>query len=335
LVNISFHSFALSPRISTQAWGHPDLHARVTDISWDGVCGELIQPVSKEQASNDISSVVHNVPIVSRPEEAAAYLATLQPSIVRNIPLASHLLGEHHLYTMLAACQVGITLGMSTEEVQQALINLAPMPGRLNPLPGVYDSRLLDDTHNASPASMLAGLATLDALTPATGRRIAVLGDMLNLGYYQEEAHRELGQQIPGFVDYLITHGEQAALIAETAKQAGMGSTHIITTSTHEDAAQIVRNILEQPRDLSRQPNERDLSPSVGAAIHRVPFGYCARGVVRDVVLVKGSEETRMERVTEMLMARPWEASEKLVRQAPGWKKDYLSTCRSSHLGRN
>jgi alanine racemase len=320
LGNITFHSFALSSRISTQAGAHPDLHACVTDISWDGVCGELIQPVSKEQASNDISSNVRNVPIVSRPEEAAAYLATLQPRDVRNIPLVSHLLGEHHLYTMLTACQIGITLGMSMEEVQQALVNVVPMPGRLNPLPGVCDSRLLDDTHNASPASMLAGLATLDALTPATGRRIAVLGDMLNLGYYQEKAHRELGQQIPDFVDYLITHGESAALIAEAAKQVGMDSAHIITTSTHEDAAQIVRSLLEQSRDLSQQPNEgpefpSNHSPSVGAAIDG------PRGVMQDVVLVKGSEETRMERVTEMLMARPWEASEKLVRQAPGWKK--------------
>ncbi len=332
LTNINFHSFTLSPHTSTQAGVNADLHARITHISWDGVRGELIQPVGKEQTSN----VVRNVPLASRPKEAAAYLATLQPSVNHNKPLASHLLGEHHLYTMLAAYQVGTTLGMSTEQVQQALINVTPMPGRLNPLPGICDSCLLDDTHNASPVSMLAGLATLDALTPATGRRIAVLGDMLNLGYYQEEAHHELGQQVPGFVDYLITHGEQAALIAEAAQQAGMDNAHVITTSTHEDAAQIVRHILEQPRNPvpqnsspSQQPIERDLSPSVGAAIHcaldhpvqQISSLAQQENLIQDVVLIKGSEETRMERVPEMLMARPWEASEKLVRQAPGWKK--------------
>src|SRR5205807_1927775 len=158
--NITFHSFMLAPGISTQAGVNANLHASVTHIGWDGVCGELIQPVSIGQTSDDVSSVVRNVPLASHPEEAVAYLATLQPSL--NIPLTSHLLGEHHLYTMLAAYQVGITLSMSTQEVQQALINVTPMPGRLNPLPGICDSRLLDDTHNASPVSMYAGLVTLD-----------------------------------------------------------------------------------------------------------------------------------------------------------------------------
>jgi alanine racemase len=314
--NITFHSFTLSPGIVNQAGIDANLQATVTHIGWDGLQGELIQPTSKD-----------DLPLVSHPEEAVSYLATLESNTVHNIPLTSQLLGEHHLYTMLAAYQIGTTLGMSTEEVQQALRAVTPMPGRLNPLPGVCDSRLLDDTHNASPASMFAGLLTLDALTPTTGRRIAVLGDMLNLGNYQEDAHRELGRRVPNFVDYLITHGERAALIAESARKAGMDSTHIITTSTYEDAAQAVRHILEQSgtcyeRDKSspyKSGNEllgnsrstSDLS-SVGTAIHKI---------AQNVVLIKGSEETRMERVTEILMACPWEAPAKLVRQAPGWKK--------------
>jgi UDP-N-acetylmuramyl pentapeptide synthase len=99
---------------------------------------------------------------------------------------------------------------------------------------------------------MFAAPLTLDALTLAPGRRIAVLGEMLNMGHYQEEVHRELGRLVPGFVDYLITCGEYAAFIAETAQQVGMDSTHILTTSTPEDAAQIVRHILEQSRDFVR-----------------------------------------------------------------------------------
>src|SRR5439155_22891473 len=98
--NITFHSFTLSPRISTQVGVNDDLHACITHIGWDGVCGELIQPVSEDQTSDDISSVIRNVPLVSHPEEAAAYLATLQPSVVHTISLTSHLLGEHHMYTI-------------------------------------------------------------------------------------------------------------------------------------------------------------------------------------------------------------------------------------------
>jgi alanine racemase len=209
------------------------------------------------------------------------------------IQLSSHLLGTHHVATMLAAYQVARQCGMRTEEIQHALTNVHPMPGRLNPLPGVYGSKLLDDTHNAAPASVLAGLATLSALTPAKGQRIAVLGDMLGLGNYEEEAHRNIGYAVPGHVDYLITRGERAALIAESARHAGMASSQIIVTSTHEDTAQAVRHLLER-------------KASAGAGT---------------VVLLKGSEEMRMERVTELLMVSPGQAPEQLVRQTPGWKQ--------------
>jgi Alr-MurF fusion protein len=216
--------------------------------------------------------------------------------------LASHLLGEHHLSTMLAAYQVARMLGMSTDEIEQALQTLMPLPGRLNPLPGVQNARLLDDTHNASPASVIAGLQTLNRLTPTNGKRIAVLGDMSNLGAYEEEAHHKVGVQAASLVDYLVTRGERAALIAEAAQQAGLAGTKIIMTSNYEDAAQAVRNILASSTKTAPQGDTADLQ-------------------CHDVVLIKGSEETRMERVTELLMARSWETSEKLVRQTPGWKK--------------
>jgi alanine racemase len=216
--------------------------------------------------------------------------------------LASHLLGEHYLSTMLVAFQVAHMLGMSANEIEQALQTLMPLPGRLNPLPGVHNARLLDDTHNASPASVIAGLQTLNRLTSTNGKRIAVLGDMNNLGEYEEEAHHVVGLHAAPLVDYLVTRGERAALIAEAAQQAGLASTHIIMTSTYEDAAQAVRTILHSSTKMDTQNDAADQQ------------SY-------DVVLIKGSEETRMERVTEMLMARSWEASEKLVRQTPGWKK--------------
>ena len=217
-------------------------------------------------------------------------------------PFASHLLGEHHLATMFAAFQIGLDNGMTIEELQSALATLSPMPGRLNPLPGIHSSILLDDTHNAAPASVSAGLRTLGVITHTpteriSGRRIAVLGDMMQLGEYEEEAHRTAGREAARFADYLVIRGEWAAIIAEEAQKAGLAREHITITSTHEDAAQAVRTILEQKKTQT-QP---------------------------DVVLIKGSEPTRMERVTELLMARPWEASEKLVRQTPAWKQIVVS----------
>jgi len=222
--------------------------------------------------------------------------------------LASRLLGVHHVSTMLAAYTVGRLCGLPDEEVQYAVAKLGPLPGRLNPLPGTGYSTLLDDTHNAAPAAVIAGLAALKAL-PAD-RRIAVLGDMLSLGSldksgsyrsggYEEEAHRMVGREAARCTDYLITRGERAALIADSARQAGLSAERVIITSTHEDAAQAVHRIIEHPGK------------------HVVDTEQHAR----DVVLIKGSEEMRMEKVTELLMAHPAQAREQLVRQTAGWKQ--------------
>ncbi len=274
--NVILHTFAPGSSVASEP-GHPadTRTTHITHVGWHGVQGTVeIADNTAKQARNGNNQ----------------------------LQIASHLLGAHHFSTMLAAYQVGLSRGMHPGALEYALTNLYPLAGRLNPLPGVRNARLLDDTHNATPAAVIAGLATLHALTPSTGRRIAVLGDMLSLGDYEQEAHRALGQQVACYADYLVTRGERAALIAETARQAGLSSEHIIMTSTHEDAAQAVWSILEHPHQPGRAVTTDEQQ-------------------ILDVVLVKGSEETRMERVVEMLMAQPWEAPEKLVRQTPGWKK--------------
>jgi alanine racemase len=210
--------------------------------------------------------------------------------------LASRLLGRHHVATMLAAYRVGRYCGVSLDEIRHALAGVEPLRGRLRVLSGPGGAKLLDDTHNACPASTIAGLETLRAL-PA-GRRVAILGDMLRLGNFAEEGHRLVGVQAASCVDYLITRGELGAQIAEAARQAGLSPEHTIATATHEDAAMVARRLLAMPA------GETEQSPAV--------------------ILIKGSEETRMERVTERLMAQPEQAPEELVRQTPGWKQIVL-----------
>ncbi|MFL5626504.1 MAG: UDP-N-acetylmuramoyl-tripeptide--D-alanyl-D-alanine ligase, partial [Ktedonobacteraceae bacterium] len=213
------------------------------------------------------------------------------------LKLTSRLLGAHHIATMLAAYTVGRYCGLQPEEIQLALSRLDALPGRLQTLPGVYATTLLDDTHNATPASMIAGLETLRVLP--TERRIAVLGDMLRLGDYKEEAHRNVGHKAASCTDYLILRGEHATLVAEAAQQAGLSEEHIIITSTHEDAARAARALMEHAGKRAQFTEQ-----------HR-----------KTTVLIKGSEETRMERVTERLMAQPEQAPGQLVRQTPGWKQ--------------
>ncbi len=213
------------------------------------------------------------------------------------VPLSSRLLGRHYVTSMLAAYYVGKQCDLQVEEIQQALSNVHTLPGRLSPLPGPDFTTLLDDTHNANPASMIAGLETLNEL-PA-GNRVAVLGDMLRLGDYEEEAHRVVGRKAAACVDYLITRGERAAFIAEAAREAGLAAERVTITSTHEDAARAARSIIDLP-------------------VKNLEYTGLQ---TKAIVLIKGSEETRMERVTEMLMAEPARAPELLVRQTPGWKQ--------------
>jgi Alr-MurF fusion protein len=211
------------------------------------------------------------------------------------VKLKSRLLGAHHVATLLAARAVGAHCGVSMEKIQHALARVEQMRGRLYALTGLGQATLLDDTHNACPASMIAGLETLRTLP--SGQRIAVLGDMLRLGDFEAEGHRAVGEKAASCVDFLITRGERAAQIAEAARQAGLAPECTIATATHEDAAQAVHKLLRLPST----PME-----------------------VAHTVLIKGSEETRMERVTEMLMAKPEQAPEALVRQTPGWKQIVL-----------
>ena len=272
--DVTMHPFGLASSLLPAEAERATSRIRLINLGWEGVQGKL------KTASAGVKSEY------TGGQEA------------HEVIISSHLLGEHNLMTMLAAYKVGLSRGIHPSHVERALTGMYPLPGRLNPLPGVLGSRLLDDTHNASPASVAAGLATLDALADDKGKRIAVLGDMRSLGEYEEEAHRSIGHKVAHSADYLITRGERATLIAESAQQAGLDPSHIIMTSTHEDAAQAVRRILEQAQEQTARE-----SPTV---------------------LIKGSEETRMERVTEILMAQPWEASEKLVRQTPGWKKIFF-----------
>src|SRR5260370_41236539 len=93
---------------------------------------------------------------------------------------------------MLEAYTAGRFCGLNAQEIAGALANLYQLPGRLNPLQGIEGAMLLEDTHNATPASVIEGLQTLRAL-PA-GHHIAVLGDILRLGSYDEAARRRVGQ---------------------------------------------------------------------------------------------------------------------------------------------
>jgi UDP-N-acetylmuramoyl-tripeptide--D-alanyl-D-alanine ligase len=133
-------------------------------------------------------------------------------------------IGAHAVELALAAIGVGMALGVDVESTVKGLRE-SPALVRLVPLPGPNGSRLIDDTYNASAPSVLTALRLLSEI-PAK-RRIAVLGDMRELGPESERQHVEVGEYAAGAVDVLVTFGDLALTIAETAlaRSAVDGST--------------------------------------------------------------------------------------------------------------
>jgi len=194
-------------------------------------------------------------------------------------------LGRHQVYAGLAAGAVGIALGLNLHEIADALQDFTSPPGRMNYLPGIKKIGIIDDSYNSSPA---AALAALDALKqfPAEGRKIAALGDMAELGDATVEGHTHVGRYAAEIgVDMLVTVGEKAKIIAQTAEEAGLPKDRISIFDHPETAGKFIQ----------REAKEND------------------------VVLVKGSQVARMEKIVKELMAEPLLAEKLLVRQGREW----------------
>ncbi len=173
------------------------------------------------------------------------------------------LLGQHSVHTALRAVAVGLVVGLTWQEILEGL-GAPAMQLRLVTVEGPNGSLIVDDTYNASPDSTIAALNLLAEL----GRQpIAVLGDMLELGGFEEQGHRMVGARAAEVVGELVTIGERARWIAEEAHLQGLSSAHISSFATAEDALPYLQR-------------------RIGAG---------------DVVLVKGSHALRLDRIVSSL----------------------------------
>lgn len=150
------------------------------------------------------------------------------------------LLGRHSVHTALAAASAGLLLGMEWEAIIAGLRSEGAQL-RLLAVPGINQTTLIDDTYNASPASMQAALNLLAELD---GRRIAILGDMLELGSIEEEAHRMVGARAAEVAQILIAVGQRARWIANEAQQAGLPADQVYAVDDNDAAAHLARNLL-------------------------------------------------------------------------------------------
>lgn len=196
------------------------------------------------------------------------------------------LLGAYQVYVLLPAIAVGLTQGFSLRECVDALKKFTPPPGRMTVIPGIKGTTILDSTYNASPDTMKEALSLLREVAP--GRKIAVLGNMNELGDRTDHFHREIGRHASRRADIIVTVGELAKVIGEEAAKEGLPQEGIHHYPDPLEAAKFLSTILEEG----------------------------------DTILVKGSQNrVRLEKLVAALMADPSRAGEMLVRQEKHWKR--------------
>lgn len=182
----------------------------------------------------------------------------------RSIDVDCALPGKHHVYPALAAAAVALDEGMALEEIAGALAAARP-DLRLRVLAGPNGCTLIDDSYNASPASMLAAL---DLLSELGGRRLALLGDMRELGAAEAEGNRRVGERAAAACDLLYVTGERARPIGAAAQAAGLEDVRYL--ESNEAAVEALRR-----------------EPRAG-----------------DHVLIKASRALALEEVVDALVAR-------------------------------
>lgn len=155
------------------------------------------------------------------------------------------LLGRHSVHTSLRAATVGLVEGMTWDEIVHGLQSLSSQL-RLVAVPGPKDSVILDDTYNSSPES---AVAALNLLAELDGRRVAVLGDMLELGPVEESSHRLVGRRAVNVAHILIAVGDRARWIGEAALSAGMPADRVFMLADAGDAVTVLEEIIE-PQDM-------------------------------------------------------------------------------------
>lgn len=171
--------------------------------------------------------------------------------------------GKHNIYNAMAAILVGLTLGMELEDIKLGLRGFTASKMRLD-IFKKNDLTIINDAYNASPDSMKAAL---DILGRYERRRVAILGDMFEMGEHSEYGHRLVGESSINNVDVLITVGDMSKFIGDEAKKLGLDNNNIHHFENKESAIESLNNIINKD----------------------------------DVVLVKASRGMKLEQIVEYL----------------------------------
>ncbi len=196
-----------------------------------------------------------------------------------NLP---HIIAKYHVPNILASLAVALALEIDIKSAVNRLHQLKPPPGRMHLLSGANQSLIIDDSYNASPESAILALQTLSEISAYNHskkrRRIAVLGDMLDLGGQSIAWHKKIGEHAATNTSVLITVGE-AMRAAGAAALKKDNTTDVHHFNSSRDVGKWLRDFLHE----------------------------------RDIVLVKGSRNMQMEKVTKRLLANPKQDISQLI----------------------
>lgn len=196
------------------------------------------------------------------------------------------IIAPHLVYAALAAVAVGLQFKLHLVEIAEALKNFRSLPGRMGLVEGIKNSLIIDDSYNASPASTISALEVMENFE--VQRKIAVLGDMLELGEESEEDHEKVAAKVFAMkADKFLAVGDRMAAAAGKMRPRGFSEENVLLFPDPESAGRALQNII--------RPG--------------------------DVVLVKGSQGMRMEKIVEEVMREPQKAGELLCRQSSEWLK--------------
>jgi UDP-N-acetylmuramoyl-tripeptide--D-alanyl-D-alanine ligase len=202
----------------------------------------------------------------------------------RKFSVTANAVGTPHISSLAAAVAVAESLGMETALIAKGIKQYKPAPGRLNVIWGIKKTIIIDDTYNAAPDSMKAALEVLGKFPGK--EKIAILGDMLELGKLSNKAHMETGNLAAKLgLRKLITVGPSGKIIAAGALAAGMDANKIVSFDLASQTHNVVQSLL----------------------------------MPEAVILIKGSQGMRMETITKEIMAEPMRAGELLCRQYGKW----------------
>jgi UDP-N-acetylmuramoyl-tripeptide--D-alanyl-D-alanine ligase len=195
-----------------------------------------------------------------------------------------NILGKHQMYSILGALSIGNILGIENEKMIEKIQRFDSPRGRMRIIDGINRSTLIDDTYNSSPVAVTEALQTLGEIE-TQGKRIAILGDMMELGKFGAEAHRKVGELVSGIANLIITIGPRSRLTAEEVLKSGKLPESVLSFDNSKQAIEDVK-------------------------------GRIGKG---DIVLIKGSQAMRMEHIVKAIMDQPSQAKQLLVRQEEEW----------------